>query len=83
MEDKTHIPKPDAEPELKVRGAERKDWPTYKKPSPIGSYVILLLFLAIVGMGIYYSLNHKEEVSLLWNRLTHRDRAPVEVEPGQ
>ncbi len=83
MEDKTQVPKPDAGPELKGRGPERKDWPTYKKPSAIGSYLILLLFLAIVGMGVYYALNNKEEVSQLWNRLTHPNRAPAQVEPGQ
>jgi len=83
MENKTQMPKPDAGIELKGRGAERKDWPTYKRPSYLGSYLILLLFLAIVGTAVYYALNHKEEVSLLWKRLTHRDRAPAQVEPGQ
>ena len=83
MVDKTQIPKPDAGIELKGRGAERKDWPTYRKPSYIGSYLILLLFLAIVGMGVYYALNHKEEVSQLWNRLTHPNRTPAQIEPGQ
>lgn len=83
MEDKTQTPRPDAGLEIKARGAERKDWPTYKKPSSIGSYLILLLFLAVVGMGVYYALNHKEEVSQVWNRLTNRDSAPAQVEPGQ
>jgi hypothetical protein len=83
MDDKTQTSKPDAGIELKGRGAERKDWPTYKRPSYIGSYLILFLFLAIVGYGVYYALNHKEEVSRLWNRLTHRDAAPAEVQPGQ
>ncbi len=82
MEDKTQIPKPDAGIELKTRGADRKDWPTYRKPSYIGSYLILLLFLAIVGMGVYYALNNKEEVSQLWNRLTHPNRTPAQIEPG-
>jgi hypothetical protein len=83
MADNVQIPKRDAERELKKHEIGREDWPTYKKSSHIGSYVILLLFLAIVGMGVYYALHHKEEVSLLWNRLTHRNRAPAQVEPGQ
>ena len=83
MPDKTRMPKADAGPELMGRGAERKDWPTYRKPSSIGSYVILILFLAIVGMAFYYARNHKEEVSRLWNRLTHPNKASEQVEPGQ
>ncbi len=81
MADNAQIPKRDAETqELKARP---ENWPTYKKSSHIGSYLILFLFLAIVGTAVYYALNHKEEVSQLWNRLTNRDRAPAQVEPGQ
>jgi hypothetical protein len=83
MADNVQIPKRDAERQLKKPEIGREDWPTYKKPSYIGSYLILLLFLAIVGMAVYYGLNHKEQVSMLWNRVTHRDRAPAQVEPGQ
>jgi len=83
MAPKTEIPNPDVDRALKVLENEQKTWPTYKKRSPIGSYLILFLFLAVVGTAVYYALNHKEEVSLLWNRLTHRDRIPTQVEPGQ
>jgi len=83
MANNTQITKPDAERALKEHELERKNWPTYKKPSYLGSYLILLLFLAIAGMAVYYALNHKEQVSMLWNRVTHRDRVPAQVEPGQ
>ncbi len=78
-----NVQSPERDPEIREQKARREDWPTYKKPSPIGSYIILLLFLAVIGMGVYYALNHKEEVSQLWNRLTHPNRAPAQVEPGQ
>jgi hypothetical protein len=81
MADNAQSPKRDAE--IKEFGTRREDWPSYKKPSHIGSYMILLLFLAMVGMGVYYALHHKEEVSLLWNRLTHPNKAQEQVEPGQ
>lgn len=81
MANNAQTPKRDAD--LKEFEIEREKWPTYKKSSHIGSYVILILFLAIVGMAVYYALNHKEEVSQLWNRLTHRDTVPAQVEPGQ
>jgi CHASE3 domain sensor protein len=83
MADNTQVPKRDVERELKEREIDRKTWPTYKKPSYLGSYLILLLFLAIAGVAVYYALNHKEQVSTLWNRVTHRDRVPAQVEPGQ
>ena len=83
MADNTQIPKRDVERELKQREIDRKTWPTYKKPSYLGSYLILLLFLAIAGMAVYYALNHKQQVSMFWNRVTHRDRVPAQVEPGQ
>ena len=83
MADNTQVPKRDVERELKEREIDRKTWPTYKKPSYLGSYLILLLFLAIAGVAVYYALNHKEQVSMLWNRVTHRDRVPAQVEPGQ
>jgi hypothetical protein len=83
MVENAKIPKRNAEQKRKELEDERKNWPTYKKPSYIGSYLILFLFLAIVGMGVYYALNHKVEVSRLWNRLTHPNQAPAQVEPGQ
>ena len=83
MADNTQIPKRDVEQELKQREVDRKTWPTYKKPSNLGSYLILLLFLAIAGVIVYYVLYRKEQASTFWNRITHRDRVPVQVEPGQ
>jgi hypothetical protein len=83
MAENAQIPKRNAERELKELETKRENWPTYKKPSYLGSYLILLLFLAIAGMAVYYALNHKEQVSMLWNRVAHRDRVPAQVEPGQ
>ena len=83
MAGKTRIPKRDAERARKVLEIEREKWPTYKRPSYLGSYMLLILFLAVVGYAVYYSLNHKEQVSELWNRVTHRNAAPAQVEPGQ
>jgi hypothetical protein len=83
MADNTQIPKRDVERELKQREIDRKTWPTYKKPSHLGSYLILLLFLAIAGVIVYYVLYRKEQASMYWNRITHRDRAPAQIEPGQ
>jgi hypothetical protein len=83
MAENAQIPKRDAERELKELEIKRENWPTYKKPSSVGSYVVLFLVLAIAGVVVYYALNHKEQVSMLWNRVTHRDRVPAQVEPGQ
>lgn len=83
MARKPKIPKPDAERALKALKAEREDWPTYKKRSSLGSYLMLLLFLAIAGVIVYYVLYRKEQASMFWNRITHRDRAPAQVEPDQ
>ena len=83
MAENAQTAKRNDEREIKDLKARPENWPTYKKPSYIGSYLTLFLFLAIVGMAVYYSLNHKEQVSMLWNRLTHHDRAPAQVEPGQ
>jgi type II secretory pathway component PulF len=83
MAENVQIPKRDAEQERKQREIDRKTWPTYKKPSYLGSYLILLLFLAIAGVIVYYVLYRKEQASMYWNRITHRDRVPAQVEPGQ
>jgi hypothetical protein len=81
MADKVQTPKRTAD--LKEFETRREKWPTYKKSRHIGSYVMLLLFLAAVGMGVYYALNHKEEATLLWNRLTRQTKTSEQVEPGQ
>jgi len=81
MADKVQIPKRDAE--LKELEIERKKWPTYKKSSSLGSYLILLLFLALAGVIVYYVLYRKEQASMFWNRISNRDRVPAQVEPGQ
>ena len=83
MADNVQIQKRDAEQERKQREIDRKTWPTYKKPSNLGSYLILLLFLAIAGVIVYYVLYRKEQASMFWNRVTNRDRVPAQVEPGQ
>jgi len=83
MTDNAQRPKRHKEPELKELKSSPKTWPTYKKPSAIGSYLILLLFLAIAGVIVYYVLYRKEQASMYWNRITHRDRVPAQVEPGQ
>ncbi len=80
---KTQIPKQDAERALNVLEIEKKNWPAYKQPSTFGSYVALILALAAAGFAVYYALNHKEQVSELWYRATHREAVPSQVEPGE
>jgi hypothetical protein len=77
------IPKDDVERALKVSEIERENWPKYKQPSSLGSYLVLILALAIAGVTVYYALNHKEKVSRLWYRATHWGAVPAQVQPDQ
>jgi cytoskeletal protein RodZ len=83
MDENTQIPRRNAKQERKQLDSDRKTWPTYKKPSSLGSYLILLLFLAIAGVIVYYVLYRKEQASMYWNRITHRDTVPFQVQPDQ
>ena len=56
--------------------------PPYRKPSPVGSYLVLIIALAIVGVIVYYILVHKQQFAQLWLRATHPDSVPAQVEPG-
>jgi hypothetical protein len=81
---KPDIPKRDAERALKVlQQYERGTGPRYRQPSSIGAYLMFLITLAIAGLIVYYALNHKEQVSRLWYRATHRDSVPAQVQPDQ
>lgn len=83
MASNMQLPKRDAETARKELEYERKNWPTYKKPSHIGSYLLLLIALALAGVIVYHVLYRKEQASMFWNRIAHRDRVPAQVEPGQ
>ena len=84
MARKPEIPKEDAERALKVlQQEERGTGPSYRKPSSLGAYLMFLITLAVAGLIVYYALNHKEQVSELWYRATHRDTVPARVQPDQ
>ena len=84
MARKPEIPKEDAERALKVlQQDERGTGPSYRQPSSIGAYLMLLIALASAGVIVYYVLNHKEQVSRLWYRATHPDSVPAQVGPDQ
>ena len=83
MAENAQTPKRNDERELKELKTRPENWPTYRKRSALGSYLILLLFLAIAGVIIYYVLYRKEEASMYWNRIAHPGSVPAQVEPGQ
>jgi hypothetical protein len=83
MARKSEIPKRDAERAQEMLEIERKNWPTYKQPSSVGSYLILILALAFAGAIVYYALNRKEQIAGLWFRATHPDTVPAQVQPDQ
>jgi hypothetical protein len=81
---KPEIREDDAERALKVlQQNERGTGPSYRQPSSIGAYLMLLIALAIVGVIVYQVLNHKEQVSRLWYRATHPGSAPAPVQHDQ
>ena len=83
MAGQTQNPKRDAERARKVLDIERKNYPTYKQPSPIGSYLLLILALAVVGVIVYSIVNRKGQISRLWDRAMHPGTVPAQVQPGQ
>jgi len=56
--------------------------PPYRKPNPYGSYLVLIIALAIVGVIVYYILVHKQQFAQFWLRVTRPDSVPTQVEPG-
>jgi hypothetical protein len=81
---KHEIPKEDVERALKVlQQEERGTGPSYRQPSSLGAYLMLLISLAIAGVTVYYVLNHKDQVARLWFRATHPDTVPAQVQPDQ
>jgi hypothetical protein len=80
---KPQIPKRDAERALKVLEYGRKTEPSYRQPNAFGTYLVLLIALAIAGVIVYYVATNQEQFSELWYRATHPDSVPVQVQPDQ
>jgi hypothetical protein len=57
--------------------------PPPRRSSALGSYLMLLVALAIVGVIAYYIFVHKQQFAQLWQRTMRPDSVPTQVEPGR
>jgi len=83
MARKPQISKYDAARALKVLEYEKRTEPKYRQPNSFGTYVMLLIGLAVAGAIAYYAFVHKEQVAQLWHQATHRDSVSIPVHPDQ
>ena len=83
MASRPAIPKRDAERARKESESDPMTAPVYRKPSSIGSWLVFVIALAIVGAIVYYVFVHKEQFGQLWHSATHPDSMPPSPIPGR
>jgi hypothetical protein len=83
MARRSQISRRDAERALKVLKYERKTEVHYRRPGTVGSYLLLLLGLALAGLIVYYALNHREQIARLWYGATHQSAPKAQTQPDQ